>query len=58
MQFDCNSIQNSTAKQTESKISSVIQKAKSAAPVVVLLDNFDVSIIRYYWIGSVCTGCD
>ncbi|CAG9565548.1 unnamed protein product [Danaus chrysippus] len=42
VQFDCNSIQNTTAKQTESKISSMIQKAKSAAPIIVLLDNFDV----------------
>ncbi|XP_023934717.1 peroxisome assembly factor 2 [Bicyclus anynana] len=42
LHIDCNSIQNSTAKQTESKISSMIQKAKAAAPSIVLLDNFEV----------------
>ncbi|CAH2094674.1 unnamed protein product [Euphydryas editha] len=42
LQIDCNSIQNSTAKQTESKINSMIQKAKAAAPVIVLMDSFDV----------------
>ncbi|XP_045453093.1 peroxisome assembly factor 2 [Melitaea cinxia] len=42
LQIDCNSIQNSTAKQTESKINSMIQKAKAAAPAIVLMDSFDV----------------
>ncbi|CAH2231683.1 jg2341 [Pararge aegeria aegeria] len=42
LNIDCNSIQNSTAKQTESKISLTIQKAKAAAPAIVLLDNFEV----------------
>lgn len=40
--IDCNSLQSSTAKQTESKINLTIQKAKAAAPVIVLLDNFEV----------------
>ncbi|CAH0728500.1 unnamed protein product, partial [Brenthis ino] len=42
LHVDCNTIQNSTAKQTESKINAMIQKAKAAAPVIVLMDNFDV----------------
>ncbi|XP_034834037.1 peroxisomal ATPase PEX6 [Maniola hyperantus] len=42
LHIDCNGVQNSTAKQTESKISSMIQKAKAAAPAIVLLDNFEV----------------
>ncbi|XP_013182873.2 peroxisomal ATPase PEX6 [Amyelois transitella] len=42
LQIDCNALQCSTAKQTESKISSTIQKAKAAAPVIVVLDNFEV----------------
>ncbi|XP_047537016.1 peroxisome assembly factor 2 [Vanessa atalanta] len=42
LQIDCSSLQNSTAKQTESKINSMIQKAKAAAPLIVLMDNFDV----------------
>lgn len=42
LQIDCNAIQSSTAKQTESKINATIQKAKSASPVIVLLDNFEV----------------
>ncbi|XP_049877810.1 uncharacterized protein LOC126375017 [Pectinophora gossypiella] len=42
LQIDCNSLQSSTAKQTESKINSMVQKAKAAAPVIVLLDNFEV----------------
>lgn len=41
--IDCNALQSSTAKQTESKISATIQKAKAAAPALVLLDNFEVS---------------
>ncbi|XP_063367497.1 peroxisomal ATPase PEX6 [Cydia amplana] len=40
--IDCNSLQSSTAKQTESKINSTVQKAKAAAPCMVLLDNFEV----------------
>ncbi|KAG6455481.1 hypothetical protein O3G_MSEX009205 [Manduca sexta] len=40
--IDCNSLQSSTAKQTESKINSMMQKAKAAVPVIVLLDNFEV----------------
>lgn len=40
--IDCNALQSSTAKQTESKINATIQKAKAAAPVLVLLDNFEV----------------
>lgn len=39
---DCNALQSSTAKQTESKINSTVQKAKAAAPVIVVLDNFEV----------------
>ncbi|XP_063831279.1 peroxisomal ATPase PEX6 [Ostrinia nubilalis] len=42
MPVDCNSLQSSTAKQTESKINATIQKAKTSAPVIVLLDNFEV----------------
>ncbi|KAJ2953376.1 hypothetical protein O0L34_g966 [Tuta absoluta] len=42
LQIDCNGLQSTTAKQTESKISSMVQKAKGAAPVIVLLDNFEV----------------
>ncbi|CAH2045210.1 unnamed protein product, partial [Iphiclides podalirius] len=42
LQADCNALQNSTAKQTESKVRLTIQKAKSAAPAIVLLDNFEV----------------
>ncbi|CAF4868376.1 unnamed protein product [Pieris macdunnoughi] len=42
VQIDCNLLQSSTAKQTESKIYSSIQKAKAAAPAIVLLDNFEV----------------
>ncbi|XP_014371926.2 peroxisome biogenesis protein 6 [Papilio machaon] len=42
LQADCNALQSSTAKQTESKISQTIQKAKAAAPAIVLLDNFEV----------------
>ncbi|KAL4717910.1 hypothetical protein ACJJTC_001328 [Scirpophaga incertulas] len=42
IQVDCNTLQSSTAKQTESKINSTIQKAKAASPVIVLLDNFEV----------------
>ncbi|CAH0594308.1 unnamed protein product [Chrysodeixis includens] len=40
--IDCNALQSSTAKQTESKINSTVQKAKAAAPVIVVLDNFEV----------------
>ncbi|KAJ8714091.1 hypothetical protein PYW08_007711 [Mythimna loreyi] len=40
--IDCNALQSSTAKQTESKINSMVQKAKAAAPVIVVLDNFEV----------------
>ncbi|CAB3249279.1 unnamed protein product [Arctia plantaginis] len=39
---DCNALQSSTAKQTESKINATVQKAKAAAPALVLLDNFEV----------------
>ncbi|RVE43915.1 hypothetical protein evm_011426 [Chilo suppressalis] len=42
MPVDCNALQSSTAKQTESKINSTIQKAKASAPVIVSLDNFEV----------------
>ncbi|XP_050354308.1 peroxisome assembly factor 2 [Nymphalis io] len=42
LQIDCSSLQNSTAKQTESKIDSMIQKTKAAAPVIVLMDNFGI----------------
>lgn len=42
LHIDCNALQSSTAKQTESKITSTVQKAKAAAPVIVLLDNFEV----------------
>ncbi|XP_072929806.1 peroxisomal ATPase PEX6 [Epargyreus clarus] len=42
LQADCNALQSSTAKQTESKINSTIQKAKAASPAIVLLDNFEV----------------
>ncbi|XP_026331724.1 peroxisome biogenesis protein 6, partial [Hyposmocoma kahamanoa] len=42
LQIDCNAMQSSTAKQTESKINATIQKAKAAAPVIVLLNNFEV----------------
>ncbi|XP_068618960.1 peroxisomal ATPase PEX6 isoform X2 [Battus philenor] len=42
LQADCNSLQSSTAKQTESKINLTIQKAKAAAPTIILLDNFEV----------------
>ncbi|XP_038206779.1 peroxisomal biogenesis factor 6 [Zerene cesonia] len=40
--IDCNALQSSTAKQTESKIYALIQKAKEAAPTLVLLDNFEI----------------
>ncbi|XP_075982685.1 peroxisomal biogenesis factor 6 [Anticarsia gemmatalis] len=40
--IDCNALQSSTAKQTESKINATVQKAKAAAPVLLLLDNFEV----------------
>ncbi|XP_022817859.1 peroxisome assembly factor 2 [Spodoptera litura] len=40
--IDCNALQSSTAKQTESKINSTVQKAKAAAPIIVVLDNFEV----------------
>ncbi|XP_045502518.1 peroxisome assembly factor 2 [Colias croceus] len=40
--IDCNALQSSTAKQTESKIYALIQKAKEAAPAIILLDNFEV----------------
>lgn len=43
MPVDCNALQSSTAKQTESKINATIQKAKASAPAIVLLDNFEVS---------------
>lgn len=43
---DCNALQSSTAKQTESKINATVQKAKAAAPAMVLLDNFEVCIIE------------
>lgn len=43
--IDCNALQSSTAKQTESKINSMVQKAKAAAPVIVLLDNFEVTAL-------------
>ncbi|KAM3960465.1 peroxisomal biogenesis factor 6 [Aphomia sociella] len=42
LQIDCNILQSSTAKQTESKINSTIQKGKAAAPAIILLDNFEV----------------
>ncbi|GBP85812.1 Peroxisome assembly factor 2 [Eumeta japonica] len=42
LQIDCNALQSSTAKQTESKINNTIQKAKGCSPVIVLLDNFEV----------------
>ncbi|XP_052756516.1 peroxisomal biogenesis factor 6 [Galleria mellonella] len=42
LQIDCNVLQSSTAKQTESKINSTIQKGKAAAPAIILLDNFEV----------------
>ncbi|CAG9789382.1 unnamed protein product [Diatraea saccharalis] len=42
MPVDCNALQSSTAKQTESKINSTVQKSKTSAPVIVLLDNFEV----------------
>ncbi|KAL0819563.1 hypothetical protein ABMA28_007655 [Loxostege sticticalis] len=42
MPVDCNALQSSTAKQTESKINATIQKAKASAPAIVLLDNFEV----------------
>ncbi|XP_037876280.1 uncharacterized protein LOC110384950 isoform X1 [Bombyx mori] len=45
LSIDCNALQSSTAKQTESKINATIQKAKAAAPVIVLLDNFEVFAI-------------
>lgn len=51
LQIDCNSIQNSTAKQTESKINSMIQKAKAAAPAIVLMDSFDVCFSILYKIN-------
>ncbi|XP_050674959.1 peroxisomal biogenesis factor 6 [Leptidea sinapis] len=41
IQVDCNSLQSSTAKQTESKIYSAIQKTKHSAPALLLLDNFE-----------------
>lgn len=42
LSIDCNGLQSSTAKQTESKINSTVQKAKAAAPCIVLLDHFEV----------------
>ncbi|XP_048486153.1 peroxisome assembly factor 2 [Plutella xylostella] len=42
LRIDCNALQSSTAKQTESKMSTMIQRAKTAAPVLVLMDNFEV----------------
>ncbi|XP_059053175.1 peroxisomal ATPase PEX6 [Achroia grisella] len=42
LQIDCNVLQSSTAKQTESKINATIQKGKAAAPALILLDNFEV----------------
>lgn len=45
--IDCNSLQSSTAKQTESKINSAVQKAKAASPVIVLLDNFEVNFVLF-----------
>ncbi|XP_041969433.1 peroxisome assembly factor 2 [Aricia agestis] len=42
LHIDCNALQSSTAKQTESKINSMFQKAKAAAPAIVTLDSFDV----------------
>lgn len=43
LQIDCNALQSSTAKQTESKVSATIQRAKATSPAIVLMDNFEVS---------------
>lgn len=40
--IDCGTIMSSTAKQTESKIESMIQKAKGSAPCIVMLNHFEV----------------
>ncbi|KOB69766.1 Uncharacterized protein OBRU01_17305, partial [Operophtera brumata] len=39
--IDCGTIMSSTAKQTESKIESMIQKAKGSAPCIVMLNHFE-----------------
>lgn len=52
MQIDCNLLQSSTAKQTESKIYASIQKAKAAAPSIVLLDNIEVLCTKIIWTDS------
>ncbi|KAL0819562.1 hypothetical protein ABMA28_007655 [Loxostege sticticalis] len=53
MPVDCNALQSSTAKQTESKINATIQKAKASAPAIVLLDNFEQRSEVLQWFASV-----
>ncbi|KAH9639293.1 hypothetical protein HF086_014157 [Spodoptera exigua] len=50
---DCNALQSSTAKQTESKINATVQKAKAAAPVIVVLDNFEQRYEMLEWFATV-----
>lgn len=44
----CRHLMASTSKQSESKLDALLQRAKNVAPVIILLEEFEVRNTHYF----------